>query len=161
MKFYVATGKTKAKLMELYRAAVSAVARRNKFVKRHKAKGHVSKGHEMVGLVFKGPPVSPWRAVKSDVDGHAAPDRTKAGKVLRDEMDGMKKYSWLDVATAIGVVGWHPGTFSIPDFRVYGQTVVFGCDDRDTPNKDCGRISDVQYEAMVAKEKAKAKAGKR
>lgn len=157
MKFYIANGETRKKLLDLYHQDEAKSKARNALVKKYKAMGHVSNGNIMVGMVFKGEPLKPWRSVKSSVAGHAAPDRTKEGKAIRAEMDATACHSWLDVARIVGVVSWHPGEFSIPNFRVWGSTVVFGVDDRDTPNPDCKRISDMRYEAMLEQEKAKRK----
>lgn len=165
MKFYMAQGEVKKKLLELDKKREAAREARFRFAERYGAKGPVAQGSHLLGLVFDTniTPPSPWKFLKrSRIEGEAVPTNSAEGRAVREEMKE-EQYADVDNFTLSKVLGIPPFVFgrpySQPDFRVWGKEVVVGVDSDKEP-KQCRRISDMEYERRLKKVEAKEKAKK-
>jgi len=160
MKFYIAEGDVKAKLLALREQQNIVIKARRKLVKEFRAKGHTTQQHLMVGLVFDSPPPLPWKLSKrlsKHVPNTYTPNNSKEGIELRRRMqhectDPVDRFT---VSNAVGVEPFFPGSFTVSAFTVLCGKVVVGLDDRHDPKHELKRISDVEYERLLAKAKAK------
>lgn len=167
MKFFIARGDVRKKLLALHGQRQSSYAERERFAKRFRGKPMTQDG-TFVGLNFPTkkngeatckPPFR-WKKVRGPEGTHAmvaVPDRSREGKLVRAEMaeERYQSPSWMDIVDAIGM-SWNTvfdGRFQIPDFNMWRNgDIVFCCDHRVEP-KGCYRISDVEYEKRLACEK--------
>lgn len=163
MKFYMAQGEVKEKLLELDKKRQSAHEARFRFAQRYGAKGPIVQGSHLLGLVFdkNTTPPAPWKFLKrSKIEGEATPTNSAEGRAVRDEMKE-EQYAGVDSFTLSKILGIPPFVFGrpycTPDFRVWGKEVVVGIDSDKEP-KQCRRISDVEYERRLKKAETKEKA---
>lgn len=160
MKFYIAEGKVREKLLALETERLAVSKARQALAKRFNAKGAIVEGDRIVGLVFEGEPPSPWKLKKNNhgLDGFCAPDNSKAGSAIRSEMLTLSDVCAFEIAAAVGVPPLWPGRYTPAQYRVYGETIGIALDDRAKPGKDCRRISDVEFEALAKKKVRRKKA---
>ena len=160
MKFYIAEGTTRDKLLALDFARTDIMECRNRFSREFKAKGCVVFGTQLVGLVFDDGAPKPWvpsKKLSKHVPNSFVPDNSKDGKELktrmRDYQDPVDHYS---VSGAVGAkIFFGAGQFSIAGFAILCGRVVVGLDERAKTPKGCKRISDTEYESLLKKEKRK------
>lgn len=161
MKFYIATKETRKKLLELDKGRDAAMELRHLFVGRFKGKGSVSRGSQMIGIVFTKDPPSPWvysKKFSATVPATHIPDRSADGKKVRAEMESLTDpVNGFVLAEILNVQPMFLGRYVPPQFAVYRGKAIIGLDDRsDNPVKS-KRISDVQYEKLLALMKQKQK----
>lgn len=165
MKFYIAEGEARTKLLELGRKRTEVMKARNKMVGREKSAGAVSRNGRMMGLVFRQHPGKPWKLSKTlsrDVPDTYVPDNSKEGRALRLEMQSYTDpVNYLSVSDALEVQAIFIGTFTCSAFTLLCGHVVVGLDDRNDTPKGCRRISDMEYEELVRKEQTERESRKK
>lgn len=167
MKFYLATGKSRDKLLALHEESTQVRRNRNKFCGEFKANGCVLHQSRLVGLKFCHDAPSPWvpsKKLSQDVPDSFVPSTSKEGRELRKRMRGVEYTDPIDhfaISAAVGAEAWLPGKFTIAGFTILCGKVIVGLDEYATPRKDCERISDLEYETLLAKEEAARKRKRR
>jgi hypothetical protein len=158
MKFYIAEKQSRERLLDLDAKRKEVGRLRNRLVKSLKGKGTVSVGPSVRGIVFDGKPPPNWvlsKRLSESVPNTYAPDRSRLGRSIKEQLEEL--YDPADgwaVGEAVGVTNVLilGRRFIMPQFVVLGGQVIVCLDNAHRP-KHCKRISDVEYEALVAKPK--------